>query len=245
MEDFRQTPPGGGEGDGQVGGEHCFGWHAVEQPLQREAVVEREDLAETLNELLVAHDSRVADGDAVVIEPAFCSAFAGADDGFAVGEFFADERAVERGIEVGQARSDTQADGEGAGRGGPRGRDVLGHGRAAEGRGGGVRLAEALLAGEFVENPLADFGERVGGEYRRGEREEPWREVAGDEATAVSGGFDGVGGGPEGAAGGVEGVQEGFFHGLEDGGIAWDNQGFSVIRQHGESRGLRGRGEGG
>ena len=63
----------------EVGGDATVGRSMREEPFKREAFVEGEDLAEALGEFLVAHDGVVADGDAVVAEPAFDAAVAGDD----------------------------------------------------------------------------------------------------------------------------------------------------------------------
>ena len=100
------------------GREGMGGGESVDEPFERDAVVEVENLAKALGELLVAHGGGVGDGDAAVGEPAFHAAGTGAEYGFAAGKSGSGDGVVERGIEVGQAGSEAQAVAEGAGGGG-------------------------------------------------------------------------------------------------------------------------------
>ena len=101
-QDALEVAAGGFVGGGKGGWKGLVGGEGGEEPFEGYAFVEREDLAEALSEFFVAHDGVVANGNAVVAEPALDAAVAG-DDVFAtVGEGFVDERTVEGGFEVGE-----------------------------------------------------------------------------------------------------------------------------------------------
>ena len=172
-EDCGEAATGGGERSREVGGESLVSGDAVHDPFEGEAVVEGENLAEALDELLVAHGGGISDTDTMVGKPAFHAAFAGADEFFSAGQGGAEEGVVESGVEVGQAGAEAQAGLQGAARGsGPLVFKVGGGGFSAEGGGVGAFFADADLAADFVEDPLADFAEREGGEDGRCDGEE-------------------------------------------------------------------------
>lgn len=209
-EDRGETAAGGGERDREVGGKPLAAGNAVHDPFERKAVVEGEDLAETLDELLVAHGGGIADSDAMVGKPAFHAAFSGADEFFAAGQGGAEECAVEGGVEIGQAGAEAQAGLQGAARGGgPLAFEVGGGGFPAEGGGVGTFFADADLAADFVEDPHADFAEREGGEDGRSDGEE-------DGEESVGAGADEVAAHAMDAAEGGGGVGEDGFHGGDD-----------------------------
>ena len=79
---------GGLVGNGEIGREGAVGGGAGEEPFEGNAFVEGENLAEALGEFFVAHDGVVADGNAVVAEPAFDAAVAGDDVFAAIGKGF-------------------------------------------------------------------------------------------------------------------------------------------------------------
>ncbi len=226
-EDRGEAAAGGGEGGRQVGRKGLAIGQAVHDPFEGDAVVEGENLAEALDEFLVAHGGGVADADAVVAEPAFHAAFAGTDEFLAAGEGGAEEGAVEGGIEVGQAGSEAQAGRQVSARGcGPLAFEVGGGGLSTEG--GGVRalFADADLAGDFVEDPHADFAEGEGGEDGGRDGEE-------DGEEAVGTGTDEIAVHAVETAEGGGGAGEGCFHGRHDGGIVLEVKDFSVISQDG------------
>ncbi len=218
-EDGREASAGGGEGGIQFGGQALGVGEAVHDPFEGNAVIQGKELAEALDEFLVAHGGGIADADAMVGEPAFHAAFAGADEFFAAGKGGVLEGAVERGIEVGQAGAEAQAGLQGAARGGfPFAGDFGGRGLAAQGGGGGALFADADLAGDFVEDPGADFAEREGGEHGGGDGQQEGEE-------AVGAGADEVAVHPVEAAEGGGGVGKDGFHGGDDGCGNWGSQG--------------------
>ena len=216
FQDAPELAAGGLEGGGEAGGKGLVRGEAGEKPLQRDALVESEELAEALGEFLVAHDGVVADGDAVVAEPALDAAVAGDDVFAAVGEGLVDEGAVEGGFEVGQAGAEAEAGGQGAGGVGPVVGEFSGFGRAAEGGGGEALFMDAAPALEFAEEVAPDFGEGEGGADGGGDEQveaEDGLLLGGGEALVVEDGVGGVDGGDDGMA---DGFREGF-HGGECG----------------------------
>lgn len=150
-EEAGQTAPGGLVGDGQIGGKGTVGAFVGEKPLKGEAGVEVKELAETFRKAAIALEGGVIDGDAMVGEVFFQTAFAGGNLFLPVGQRVVPEGVVERGGEVGQAGTEAEADEKGTWRDGSIGGEFTGRGRAAKGRGIRAFFAETLATAELAE----------------------------------------------------------------------------------------------
>ena len=206
---------------------------AGQQPFERQAGVEGEELAEADGECLVAHEGGVVERKMVVSHPATYAASAGGNAARAGRRDVVDGAAVERGFEVGQTRSEAQANGQGQGCRGGIGSEFAGRGRAAKGGTLGARFAETLAAAELGEDGASGIGDEERSERREGDaRERREREGGAGRMREVS----------EKAGcilGDVGGFGEGFpeiFHGWEYGVRTREMQGFSYSQKIGEHR---------
>ena len=214
---------------GEKAGRQRLGWCGLGQdPFEGDAVVDAEQGTEADGETLVAHQSAVVHGDAVVFEPAFDAA-ATADNaaGIGIGGSIAVVR-IEGGREVGETGTEAESDGQRAGVFLGIGDEFLGGRCASEGGGWWARGAEAGATVEFAEDGVAGGGDDPCTEGSGTGDRGPGEGGGNGEGEERGGGGDaGVVAGDGGGL--AEGVFDGVFHGGEDEGKTWKSQVFPLF----------------